>query len=111
MIGALLGDGSISNNNVYKIAHCEAQKDYLEWKIKQFNDRGIRNTGIKSYIKTCGYNSGVPVYYMKLYMTPFTKVLRRVFYKPKKFLEIENFLIDQMHQVLQFGTWTTVILI
>ena len=48
MIGALLGDGSISNNNVYKIAHCEAQKDYLEWKIKQFNNRGIRNTGIKS---------------------------------------------------------------
>ena len=86
MIGALLGDGSISNNNVYKIAHCEAQKDYLEWKIKQFNNRGIRNTGIKSYIKTCGYNSGVPVYYMKLYMTPFAKVLRRVFYKPKKIL-------------------------
>ena len=86
MIGALLGDGSISNNNVYKIAHCEAQKDYLEWKIKQFNNRGIRNTGIKNYIKTCGYNSGVPVYYTKLYMTPFTKVLRRVFYKPKKIL-------------------------
>ena len=91
MIGALLGDGSISNNNVYKIAHCEAQKDYLEWKIKQFNDRGIRNTGIKSYIKTCGYNSGVPVYYMKLYMTPFTKVLRRVFYKPKKIPKSNNF--------------------
>ena len=92
MIGALLGDGSISNNNVYKIAHCEAQKDYLEWKIKQFNNRGIRNTGIKSYIKTCGYNSGVPVY-------------------QRKFLEIESFLIDQMHQVLQSGTWMMVTLI
>ena len=79
MIGALLGDGSISSNNVYKIAHCEAQKDYLEWKIKQFNNRGIRNTGIKSYIKTRGYNSGVPVYYMKLYITQFAKVLRRIF--------------------------------
>ena len=86
MIGALLGDGSISSNNVYKIAHCEAQKDYLEWKIKQFNNFGIRNTGIKSYIKTQGYNPGMPVYYMKLYTTPFTKVLRRVMYKPKKII-------------------------
>lgn len=86
MIGMLLGDGSVSSNNVYKIAHCEAQKDYLEWKIEQLNKRGIRNTGLKSYIKTCGYNPGVPVYYVKLYSVPFIKVLRRVFYKPKKIL-------------------------
>lgn len=69
MIGALLGDGSISNNNVYRIAHCEAQKDYLEWKVKQFNNRGIRNTGVKSYISSNGYNKGATVYYMKLYST------------------------------------------
>jgi hypothetical protein len=34
LIGLLLGDGTISNNNVFKIAHSEKQKNYLEWKIK-----------------------------------------------------------------------------
>lgn len=86
LIGLLLGDGTISNNNVFKIAHCEAQKDYLEWKIKQLKECGIRNNGIKSYIKTSGYNAGVPVYYTQLNIIPFIKVLRRVAYKGKKIL-------------------------
>lgn len=84
LIGMLLGDGTIQSNNVFKLAHSESQKDYLEWKIKQLNNVGIRNNGIKSYIKTCGYNLGVPVYYTQLNITPFIKVLRRVFYKPTK---------------------------
>ena len=50
LIGMLLGDGTISNNNVFKIAHSEAQRDYLEWKVKQLKEAGIRNNGIKSYI-------------------------------------------------------------
>lgn len=86
LIGLLLGDGTISNNNVFKIAHCEAQKDYLEWKIKQLKECGIRNNGIKSYIKTCGYNTGVPVFYTQLNIIPFVKVLRRVCYKGKKII-------------------------
>lgn len=86
LIGLLLGDGTISNNNVFKIAHCEAQKDYLEWKIKQLKECGIRNNGIKFYIKTSGYNAGVPVYYTQLNIIPFVKVLRRVVYKGKKIL-------------------------
>ena len=61
LIAMLLGDGTISNNYVYKLAHAESQKDYLEWKIKQLNDAGIRNNGLKSYIKTRGYNSGATV--------------------------------------------------
>lgn len=84
LIALLLGDGTISNNFVFKIAHCEEQKDYLEWKVKQLKEAGIRNTGIKSYIKTRGFNSGVPVYYTQLNIVPFIKVLRRVFYKDKK---------------------------
>ena len=40
LIGMLLGDGTISNNNVFKIAHSESQKDYLEWKIKQLKEAG-----------------------------------------------------------------------
>ena len=86
LIGMLLGDGTISNNNVFKIAHSESQKDYLEWKIKQLKEAGIRNNGIKSYIKTKGYTIGVPVYYTQLNIIPFIKVLRKVFYKEKKIL-------------------------
>lgn len=86
LIALLLGDGTISNNNVFKIAHSEAQKDYLEWKIKQLNENGIRNNGVKSYIKTRGFNIGVPVYYTQLNIIPFIKVLRRVVYKEKKIL-------------------------
>ena len=86
LIGMLLGDGTISNNNVFKIAHAESQKDYLEWKIKQLNNCGIRNNGIKSYIKTRGYNIEVPVYYTQLNIIPFIKVLRRVCYKSKKII-------------------------
>lgn len=86
LIGMLLGDGTISNNNVFKIAHAESQKDYLEWKIKQLNEFGIRNNGIKSYIKTKGYNINVPVYYTQLNIIPFIKVLRRVCYKEKKII-------------------------
>ena len=86
LIGMLLGDGTISNNYIFKIAHAESQKDYLEWKIKQLNECGIRNNGIKSYVKTRGYNVGVPVYYTQLNTIPFIKVLRRVFYKEKKII-------------------------
>lgn len=86
LIGMLLGDGTISSNNVFKIAHSESQKDYLEWKVKQLKEAGIRNNGIKSYIKTKGYTIGVPVYYTQLNTIPFIKVLRKVFYKEKKIL-------------------------
>lgn len=86
LIALLLGDGTICSNNVFKLAHAEQQKDYLEWKIKQLNDAGIRNNGLKTYVKTCGYNIGVNVYYTQLNIIPFIKVLRRIFYKPKKVL-------------------------
>lgn len=86
LIALLLGDGTISCNNVFKIAHCEAQKEYLEWKIKQLNNHGIRNNGLKSYIKTKGFTVGVPVYYTQLNIIPFTKVLRRVVYKDNKII-------------------------
>lgn len=84
LIALLLGDGTIQNNNVFKLAHCEQQKDYLEWKINQLNEAGIRNSGLKTYISSCGYNIGKTVLYTKLNTIPFIKVLRRVFYKPVK---------------------------
>lgn len=86
LIGMLLGDGTISSNNVYKIAHSNNQQDYLEWKIKQLCDAGLRNNGIKHYVSTCGYNKGKDVVYTQLNTIPFIKVLRRVFYKPAKMI-------------------------
>lgn len=86
LIALLFGDGTICSNNVFKLSHAEQQKDYLEWKIKQLNYAGIRNNGLKSYVKTCGYNTGVNVYYTQLNTIPFIKVLRRIFYKPTKIL-------------------------
>ena len=86
LIAMLLGDGTIQNNNVFKLAHCEQQQDYLEWKIKQLNEAGIRNCGLKTYISSCGYNRGKTVVYTKLNTIPFIKVLRRVFYRPNKII-------------------------
>lgn len=86
LIGMLLGDGTISSNYVFKIAHCAEQKDYLEWKVKQLKEAGIRNNGIKSYTKTSGFKIGTEVYYTQLNIIPFIKVLRRVMYKEKKIL-------------------------
>lgn len=86
LIGMLIGDGTISNNFVFKIAHAETQKDYIEWKVDKLNEFGVRNNGVKSYIKTKGFNIGTLVYYTQLNIIPFIKVLRRVFYKEKKIL-------------------------
>ncbi len=86
LIGLLLGDGTISKNYVFKLSHCEQQRDYLEWKIKLLGNNGIRANGVKEYISTCGYNSGKKVLYTQLSIIPFIKVLRRVFYRPKKIL-------------------------
>lgn len=84
LIALLLGDGTISNNNVFKLSHCKEQRDYLEWKIEQLKNVGLRNNGLKEYISIKGYNIGKKVYYTQLNIIPFIKVLRRVFYKPYK---------------------------
>ena len=81
MIAMLIGDGSINKANGFRMTHCEAQKDYLSWKIKQLGEYGIRTCGLKSYISTKGYKIGVEYFYTRLNVTPFTKTLRRVFYK------------------------------
>lgn len=86
LIGLLLGDGTISNNFVFKISHTESQKDYIEWKINLLNQHGIKNNGLKSYIQKGGYKEGITMYYTQLNIIPFIKVLKRVFYKEKKIL-------------------------
>ena len=84
LIALLLGDGTISNNNVFKLSHCKEQRDYLEWKIEQLKEAGLRNNGLKEHVSVNGYNIGKKVYYTQLNIIPFIKVLRRVFYKPYK---------------------------
>lgn len=84
LIALLLGDGTICNNNVFKLSHCSEQRDYLEWKIKQLKEAGLRNNGLKEYVSVNGYNIGKKVYYTQLNIIPFIKVLRKVFYKPYK---------------------------
>lgn len=84
LIALLLGDGTISNNNVFKLSHCKEQRDYLEWKIEQLKEAGLRNNGLKEYVSVNGYNIGKKVYYTQLNIIPFIKVLRKVFYKPYK---------------------------
>ena len=84
LISMLLGDGTISNNYVFKLSHGYKQKKYLEWKINLLNEYGIKNTGLKEYVSTKGYNTGDIVYYSQLSIIPFIKLLRRIIYKPKK---------------------------
>lgn len=84
ILAMLLGDGTISNNNVFKLSHGYKQKEYLEWKINLLNYYGIKNNGLKEYVSTKGYNIGDVVYYTQLSIIPFVKLLRRIIYKPKK---------------------------
>lgn len=86
LIAMLLGDGTISNNNVFKLSHGIDQKEYLLWKIRQLNEAGIRNNGLKTYISSCGYNIGKEVIYSQMNIIPFIKLLRKIFYKPKKLI-------------------------
>ena len=86
LIGLLIGDGTISNNFVFKLSHSSKQKEYLQWKIDLLNQYGIKNNGMKEYISKNGYNIGKSVLYSQLSIIPIIKVLRRVFYFPKKYL-------------------------
>ncbi len=84
LIALLLGDGTISNNNVLKLSHCIEQEDYLKWKIKQLNNYGLKNNGIKYYISKKGYNTNKTVCYTQLNTIPFIKLLRKIMYRPIK---------------------------
>lgn len=86
LIALFIGDGTISNNNVFKLSHSIEQKEYLMWKISLLNDLKIKNNGLKSYTSNCGYNKGKEVVYTQLSIIPFIKVLRKCFYTPKKII-------------------------
>mgnify|MGYP002517241722 CR=1 FL=1 len=43
LIALLLGDGTISNNNVLKLSHCVEQEDYLKFAQAIFDAKGDEN--------------------------------------------------------------------
>lgn len=84
LIALLIGDGTISNNFVFKLSHSKDQLEFLEWKIKLLNELEIKNNGVKEYISSCGYNEGKSVIYSQMSLNPTIKALRRSVYIPKK---------------------------
>lgn len=92
----LLGDGTISNNYVFKLCHSSDQEEYLLWKISQLNNLGIKNNGLKRYVSSTGYNIGKGVIYTQLSIQPIIKVLRRIVYKPTK--TISRKLLDWLDE-------------
>lgn len=86
LIAILIGDGSISKDNNYRMCHGHAQKEYLQWKINKLHENGIRTCGLKESIGSVGYSVGNIYYYTRVNTIPFIKVLRRVFYKPHKII-------------------------
>jgi len=84
LIAMAIGDGTISNNYVFKMAHGQNQLDYLKYKVDLLNKYHIKNSGIKTYIQSKGYAVGTTVYYTQLSIKPFIKLLRRILYIPQK---------------------------
>lgn len=84
LIALLLGDGTISNNFVFKLSHSEEQREFLEWKVNLAKEMGFKLNGIKEYISKCGYNIGKNVLYSQFSINPTIKALRKTVYVPKK---------------------------
>lgn len=84
LIGMLIGDGTITNHPDYKIDHSTAQVEYLKWKLFLLNEAGIKNTGLKLYKSSAGFNKGEDVYRVRVSTNSTIKALRRSIYKPKK---------------------------
>ena len=72
------------SNYVFNLSHSEAQREFLEWKVKQLINAGFKVNGIKEYISKSGYNIGKTVLYSQLSVIPTIKALRRSVYTPKK---------------------------
>lgn len=84
LIALLIGDGTISNNYVFKLSHSKDQQEYLQWKVDLLNSLNIKNNGIKEYKSSTGFNVGKQVIYSQLSIIPTIKALRRSVYTPKK---------------------------
>jgi len=97
LIAMLIGDGTISNNYVFKLSHSSEQLEYLNWKIDLLNSFNIKNNGLKKYTSSCGFNKGSEVLYSQLSIIPTIKALRKSIYIPKKTItrKLLNWLTPQ----------------
>jgi len=97
LIAMLIGDGTISNNYVFKLSHSNEQLEYLNWKIDLLNSFNIKNNGLKRYISSSGFNKGSEVLYSQLSVIPTIKALRKSIYIPKKTItrKLLNWLTPQ----------------
>lgn len=97
LIAMLIGDGTISNNYVFKLSHSSPQLEYLNWKIDLLNSFNIKNNGLKTYTSSCGFNKGSEVLYSQLSVISIIKALRRTVYIPKKIItrKLLNWLTPQ----------------
>lgn len=74
-LSTILGDGWISKTGSGGITHCEAQRDYLEWKRDYLLAAGVSCGEVKSFD-----NSGYPGCKLYINTTRYTKLYRKVMY-------------------------------
>lgn len=79
MLFMSLGDGHIDRCGAFTLIHCAKQKEYIEYKQKL-----LRSCGIKTSECELFDNSGYAGYRFRTKSYSFSKVLRRILYKPKK---------------------------
>ena len=85
LIAMILGDGCATKRGQFMMTHGECQLEYLTWKVKLLENNGVRHGGIK-IAANHGFGEGKNKAYVILNVLPFTKLLRRIMYKPKKSL-------------------------
>lgn len=74
-----MGDGHVDKEGQISILHCADQLEYLTWKYDYLKKLGIKVHPIR-YKNNNNYSS----YTFNVAKTPFSKLLRRILYKPKK---------------------------
>jgi len=78
-LSMILGDGNLDKYGQLRVQHCEKQKDYLEWKAKLLRKSGIKTSEIKFLT-----SNGFPAYRFTTNVYKFTKLYRKILYRPVK---------------------------
>lgn len=74
-LACVIGDGTIQKDGSAAITHCEAQKEYLEWKKNFLENSGVNCFDIKEFD-----NSGYVGYRMRIKKERYTKLYRNILY-------------------------------
>lgn len=83
IIGMLLGDSSVDKTGRFTTTHCLQQEEYLNFKAELLQSFFIVRKGrikIKKTEKAEAYEQVV----LRLSITPYTKLIRKIIYTPKK---------------------------